>query len=267
MNSHDSAKPKRALVTGASSGIGEAFARRLAAEGYAVTVVARRESKLAALVDALPGDGHRIVVADLGTGAGVTAVSEALDSEHHQLLVNNAGYSVLKPFADSTLEEQQAILNVNCAAVVSLAHHFLAQAQPGDALINVASAVAVLPTPAQPMYSASKAFLASFSECLWEEQRERGVYVMALCPGVTRTEFISTATGGESDGESLPPILVQTADEVVSEAMAALAKRNKPMIVTGWLNRLMVAVMPRMLTRFGLLKTMAVMGDPERALN
>ncbi len=99
-----------------------------------------------------------------------------------------------------------------------------------------------------------------------DEQRKRGVYVMALCPGVTRTEFISTATGGESDGESLPPVLVQTADEVVAEAMAALAKRKKPMIVTGLPNRLMVALMPRVLTRFALLKTMAVVGDPERAL-
>ncbi len=257
---------QRALVTGASAGIGEAFARQLAAQGYAVTVAARRESKLTALVESLPGDGHRIVVADLGTEAGIAAVAEALGSERHQLLVNNAGYSVLKPFADSTLEEQQAILDVNCTAVVALAHHFLAQARSGDALINVASAVAVLPTPAQAMYSASKAFLASFSECLWDEQRKRGIYVMALCPGVTRTEFISTATGGESDGESLPPVLVQTADEVVSEAMAALAKRKKPRIVTGLPNRLMVALMPRLLTRFALLKTMAVVGDPERAL-
>ena len=258
---------RRALVTGASSGIGEAFAHRLAGRGYAVTVVARREERLRDLVDTLSGQGHSVIVADLGTEAGIANVEQALANQRCQLLVNNAGYSVLKPFAGSTLAEQRAILDVNCGAVVCLSHAFLAQAESGDALINVASVVSTLPTPAQPMYSGSKAFLTSFSECLWEEQRERGVYVMALCPGVTRTEFISTATGGEADGDSIPGALVQTSDEVVLEALHALDKRKKPWIVTGRINRFMAAVFPRVLTRHRLLKVLAVMGDPERALN
>ena len=133
-------------------------------------------------------------------------------------------------------------------------------------LINLSSIVAVLPTPTQPIYSASKAFIASFSECLWEEQRKRGVYVMGLCPGVTQTEFISSATGGAADGQGLPAVLTQTTAQVVNEALVALARRRKPIIVTGRANRVMFALLPRLLSRFRLLKALAVMGDPERAL-
>jgi len=258
---------KRALITGASSGIGEAFAHQLAERGYAITVVARREERLKELIATLPGSGHQVVAADLGSEAGIATVEQAIAAERYHLVVNNAGFSVLKPFGESTLEEQRAILDVNCTAVVCISHRFLAQAESGDALINVASVVATLPTPAQPMYSGSKAFLASFSECLWEEQRERGVYVMALCPGVTRTEFISTATGGEADGDTIPDALVQTSDEVVQEALRALDQRKKPWVVTGGVNRFMAAVFPRVLSRHRLLKVLAVMGDPERALN
>ncbi len=126
--------------------------------------------------------------------------------------------------------------------------------------------MSVLPTPAQPVYSASKAFVAAFSECLWQEHRERGVYVMGLCPGITRTEFISRATAGEADGQSLPAALTQSTEQVVSEALKALDKRNKPLVTTGWVNRAMVAVMPRVMSRFRLLRVLAVMGDPERML-
>ena len=257
---------KHALVTGASSGIGREFVLQLAHRGYRVTAVARRESLLRELVSALPGEGHGYLVADLADPAGIAAVAAALQAARCHLLVNNAGYSVLQPFYQSSLAVQQDILGVNCGALLALSHHFLKQAEPGDALINLSSIVADLPTPAQPVYSASKAFIASFSECLWQEQQSRGVYVMGLCPGVTATGFIQTATGGESEGEALPVALTQSAGEVVCEALAALDKRHKPIVVTGWANRLMVALLPRLLSRFRLLKTLAVIGDPERAL-
>ncbi|HCS28378.1 MAG TPA: NAD(P)-dependent oxidoreductase [Spongiibacteraceae bacterium] len=257
--------PVRALVTGASSGIGREFAQQLANQGYVVTVVARREDRLRELLATLPGAGHTLLAADLSSSQGLETLLEYISSERIHLLINNAGYSVLEPFYQSELGKQQNILDVNCRAVVTLAHAFLGQAERGDALINVASIVSYLPTPAQPMYSASKAFLAAFSECLWSEQQSRGVYVMGLCPGVTRTEFISTATGGESDGDTLPAAFIQTTDAVVKEALAALRKRRKAIVVTGRLNRLMM-LMPRLLSRHRLIKILAVMGDPERAL-
>lgn len=256
---------KRALVTGASSGIGWEFARQLAQRGYNVTGVARREEKLRELIDALPGEQHRYLVADLTHDDGVQTVIEALREEHFDLLVNNAGYSAFKPFAESELALQHNILNVNCTAVVTLAHTFLQQAQRGDALINLASVVSFLPTPAQPMYSASKAFIASLSECLWAEQEAHGIYVMGLCPGVTSTEFISTASGGAADGNNLPSALTQSAEAVVNEALIALKKRRKAIVVTGRGNRLMLWL-PRILSRHRLIKTLAVAGDPERML-
>lgn len=257
---------RHALVTGASSGIGREFAVQLARQGFTVTAVARRADRLKELIESLPGEGHSALAADLSSPEGLALVAADMESRRCHLLINNAGHSVLEPFYQSSLETQQDILAVNCGAVATLAHHFLRQAESGDALINLASIVSFLPTPAQPMYSASKAFIASFSECLWEEQRERGVYVMGLCPGVTETEFIATATGGDADGQTLPDALIQSTEAVVSEALRALEKRRQPIIVTGAINRWMVALMPRLLSRFRLLKTLAVMGDPERAL-
>jgi short-subunit dehydrogenase len=256
---------RRVLVTGASSGIGREFARQLALQGYSVTGVARREDKLRELISELPGDQHRFLVADLSQDTGVRAVADTLAQEHFNLLVNNAGYSVFEPFYQSELALQQNILSVNCGAVVTLAHAFLQQAQRGDALINLASVVSYLPTPAQPMYSASKAFVASLSECLWVEQKERGVYVMGLCPGVTETEFISTASGGAADGGNLPSALTQTVEAVVTEALVALEKRGKAIVVTGRANRAMMWL-PRMLSRHRLIKILAVAGDPKRML-
>lgn len=230
-----------------------------------MTGVARREDKLRELIEALPGEQHRYLVADLAHEAGLQTVIDALQEKHFNLLVNNAGYSAFKPFAESELTLQHNILNVNCTAVVTLAHTFLRQAHSGDALINLASVVSFLPTPAQPMYSASKAFVASLSECLWSEQQARGVYVMGLCPGVTSTEFISTASDGAADGKSLPGALTQSAEAVVTEALIALKKRRKAIVVTGRANRLMLWL-PRILSRHRLIKTLAVAGDPERML-
>jgi short-subunit dehydrogenase len=257
---------RRALVTGASSGIGREFALQLARRGCAVLAVARREDRLQALVEELPGEHHAYLVADLAGEEGLQSVVSALQDEHYDLLVNNAGFSLFEPFFESSLAQQRKILDVNCAAVTVLAHAFLQQSRSGDALINLASIVSFLPTPAQPMYSASKAFISALSECLWEEHRSRGVYVMGLCPGVTQTEFISGASGGEADGQTLPAALIQTTEEVVTEALAALDQRSKAIVVTGWINRLMLALMPRMLSRHRLLKVLAVIGDPERAL-
>ncbi|MGI9287458.1 MAG: SDR family NAD(P)-dependent oxidoreductase [Pseudomonadales bacterium] len=256
---------KRALVTGASSGIGREFAVQLASQGYAVTAIARREDNLRELVAELSGEQHQFQVADLSRAECVQSVVDTLSDEHFHLLVNNAGYSALEPFYESELALQQNILNVNCGAVVTLAHAFLKQAQRGDALINLGSVVSYLPTPAQPMYSASKAFVTAFSECLWDEHRERGIYVMGLCPGVTQTEFISTATGGEADGQTLPKVMIQSTGDVVAEALAALSKRKQAIVVTGWINRMMM-LLPRMLTRHRLIKVLAVIGDPDRAL-
>jgi len=256
---------RRALVTGASSGIGREFAIQLAALGYQIVAVARREDRLRSLLEELGGSGHSLIVADLASADDLERLRRYLQETRVHLLVNNAGYSVMQPFYRSALAEQRRLLDVNCTALMTLAHTFLVQAEAGDALINLASIVAFLPTPAQPLYSASKAFIASFSQCLWEEQRHRDIYVMALCPGITRTEFIHTATGGAADGRKLPGPMVQSSEAVVREALQALQRRKRAVVVTGRANRLMLQL-PRLLSRQGLLRLLAVAGDPERSL-
>ena len=256
---------KVALVTGASSGIGREFALQLAAQGYTIIAVARRREQLQILLDEMPGDDHRFELADLADPEQVACIADLLEQQPVDLLVNNAGYSVLEPFYQAERAAQEKILAVNCGAVTTLAHAFLASSKAGDALVNVASIVSYLPTPAQPVYSATKAYISAFSECLWHEHRNRDVYVMGLCPGLTQTEFISSATGGDNDDDNLPAMMIQTATEVVDEAMLALSKRKKSIIVTGRANRMMLW-MNRLLSRHRLVKVLGFIGDPERVL-
>ncbi|MFD9369330.1 SDR family NAD(P)-dependent oxidoreductase [Streptomyces sp. NPDC060020] len=233
-----------ALITGATEGIGRAFARALAAEGRTVTAVARTERHLAALMTELgPGgpDGeHDYLVADLATPEGVRTVADALAAAPYELLINNAGLAAPGPFAETPLDQALPALRLNCEAVVTLAHAFLATAGPGAALINVASTLAFAPRPGQAVYSATKAFVASFSEALWYEQRPRGIYVMALCPGPT-----ATRPGLHAD---TPAALVQPPEAVVATALAALRRRRRPTIVPGRANTLFAAatrILPR----------------------
>lgn len=255
---------KRAMVTGASSGIGREFAIQLAQQGYTVVGVARREDNLKELMTELTGEGHSYLVADLAEAADLEKLSQALRDDHFSLLINNAGFSTFEPFYKSDIKLQRKILAVNIEALVELAHAFLSQSKAGDALINLASIVSYLPTPVQPMYSARKSFIAAFSECLWDEHRKRDVYVIGLCPGLTHTEFISGASGGD-EGEGMPQMLFQSTTEVVGEALVALNKRKKSIIVSGLVNRLMMLV-PRMMTRHALLKFCSYIGDPDKAM-
>jgi short-subunit dehydrogenase len=186
-----------ALVTGASSGIGEAIARRLARAGVDVVLVARSEDKLQALAARL-ADEHGVrataLVADLGKpGCGqVLRRSTEARGITIDVLVNNAGVGAYGEFETADAEADQAMIALNTGAVVDVTHAYL----PGmlqrrrGAVMNVASAVAFQPGPYMAVYAATKAFVLSFSEALWVECRERGVHVTALCPGAVETPFI-----------------------------------------------------------------------------
>ncbi|MFI8281431.1 SDR family NAD(P)-dependent oxidoreductase [Streptomyces sp. NPDC085929] len=233
----------RALVTGATEGIGRSFARTLAAQGYTVTAVARTEHRLRDLMNEL-GAGHDHLVADLATPEGIRTTADALTAATtatpYDLLINNAGLARPGPFADTPLDEALPVLRLNCEAVISLAHAFLAAARPGAALVNVASTLAFVPKPDQAVYSASKAFVRSFSEALWHEQKPRGVYVTALCPGPT-----ATRPGLHAD---TPSALVMTPEAVVAATSAALRERRRPTLVPGRANALLtriLATLPR----------------------
>jgi short-subunit dehydrogenase len=127
------------------------------------------------------------------------------------------------------------MLALNCETVMTLAHSFLARAERGDVLVNVASTLAFLPMPRLAAYSGTKAFVAAFSEALWYEHRPRGVYVMALCPGITATRFQLNAGGHPED---LPSSLTQSPEQVVRFALAAIQRRSGPTRISGLKNRL-----------------------------
>ena len=238
---------KKALVTGASSGIGRVFARELARAGCRVTCVARSREKLDVLLREL-GDGHRALVADLGDPAQLASLAADVERTGYDLLVNNAGYGLYGRFEQLPLDRQETMMLVNMNALVRLSHVFLRKAKAGDGLINVASALGLLTYPGGAVYAGSKAFVTNFSESLWYENRDRGVHVMALLPGVTDTAFHSVATDGRlAAAPAGPP--VYPPEVVVREALAALRKRKRPSLISGPVYRFLLFLTTRLLSR------------------
>lgn len=234
------------MVTGASEGIGQAFARALARDGWAVTLVARSRERLASLQEELPGSAHQVLPADLGTREGVAAVEHALSASRVHLLVNNAGVGLLGGFVAHEEEAHLALVRLNVEALTRLAHAFCRQAQAGDGLINVSSVLAAAPQPAQPVYAATKAYVSSLSESLWHEMRPRGVHVLNLQPGATRTAFGQHA--GRPATWRRPSWLSQSPESVAAYALSAWEARRGPTVTTGLGNRLFVrgaTVLPR----------------------
>lgn len=231
-----------ALITGASSGIGEEFSRQLAAMKFNLVLVARREDRLVRLAAELTkayGVTVKTVCADLSKDDFLQAIAEATDSLDIGLLVNNAGFALTGDFLDHRLEDELSLLHVNCRAPLILAHHFgkrMVRNCKGG-IINVSSASAFMPLPRWTNYSSSKIYLLHFSEGLWFELKKRGVDVLALCPGSTRTEFAKVA-GTSMQGMEVGP--------VVSRALGSLGK--KVSVVPG-LGNLAASLISRFMTR------------------
>lgn len=178
-----------ALVTGASSGIGEAFARRLAADGYRVVVVARRQDRLEVLREV--GVATEVIAADLATLEGCAVVEERLAAGGIDLLVNNAGISTGKSFEESTIDDEERLLAVNVRAVMRLTHAAIPPmlAAGSGEVINVSSVAAYTAVAGYATYSASKAYVSAMTESLAVRYASRGLTVMALCPGFVRSEM------------------------------------------------------------------------------
>jgi short-subunit dehydrogenase len=229
------------LITGASSGIGAAFARKLAARGRNVLLVARSEDKLITLCNELGRlsgiRAHYFTLDLLKPGAAGELLEETKRRELVvDMLINNAGFGSMGDFARIDLARELEIIDLNVKSLVDLTHRFLwpMRERGQGTIINVASTAGFQPVPYMATYAATKAFVLSFSEALWEENRQYGVHVMALCPGVTDTNFFSA-----SRMDRPPMRTIETPEEVVDTALRALRQR-KASVISGWTNWLAV---------------------------
>jgi len=213
-----------AVITGASAGIGEAFARRLHADGWRLVLAARRLDRLQSLATELGGE-VRCVATDLALEADRDRLWDAVQGLEGpvELLVNNAGFGLQGAFADLDWGRQSEMIEVNVTALADLARRYLALrgATGGGALINVASVVGLRPAPQMAVYSGTKHFVVGFSLALALEVRAAGTRVLAVCPGPVPTEFQEVA-GSRVHGAS--KIVAVSAEQVVDEALAALER-------------------------------------------
>jgi short-subunit dehydrogenase len=232
----DQGNPPRpvALITGASSGIGTVFARKLAARGYDLILLARREDRLLALASELPVKVE-ILIGDLSTEEGIaTAERVVRESPRLELLVNNAGFGTKGRFWEASIESQQQMHQVHIMATMRLTHVALAAMVPRGrgGVISVSSVAAFGQSPGNVSYCATKAWINSFTEGLDMELRglRSQVKVQALCPGFTRTEFHQTL--GMDTGK-IPGWLWLKADNVVAASLSAF-DRGDVTVVPGW---------------------------------
>jgi len=244
-----------ALITGASTGIGKAFAERLAARGDDLVVVARDTARLEALakeLDAGFGTNVEVLTADLTTGQGMAAVEARLGDGDQpvELLVNNAGFGTVGKFHELPVAGEITEIGLNIVAVTRLMHAALAGmvARGRGGVINVSSIAGYQPNPGTATYGATKAFVSSLTQAAHEELKGTGVQCMVLCPGFTRTEFQDRA-GVDSSG--VPDFLWQDATTVVDHALASFAK-GRAVCLPGALNQATAgfsAVMPAGVSR------------------
>ncbi|MBD0267546.1 MAG: SDR family oxidoreductase [Cyanobacteria bacterium Co-bin8] len=245
-----------ALITGASAGIGAEFAQQLAVRQIDLVLVARSQDKLQELANSLKHQ-HQIqvdiIVQDLTAADATETVFQTAQQlgRSIDILVNNAGIGDYGDFAESDRDFQLKMVQLNMATIVDLTHRFLPgmrQRQTGG-VINLCSVAAFHSMPYFSIYAATKAFILSFSEALWAENRSYGVHVLAVCPGPVGVKFFKEA--------GFPPFLVNVAarfdtpvETVAQEALKAFENR-KPLVIPGNLINPILAILPRFLPREG----------------
>ncbi len=241
----------RALVTGASSGIGEALARRLGRAGIPTTIVARRRDRLDVLAAEFPS--LLPLPADLTTAQGMHAVEEVLAAHPDiDLVVNNAGFGTSGPFIEADRDRLDREIRLNVAALTRISHASVGgmMRRGHGYLLNVSSIASFQPGPHLAVYAATKAYVTSLSTALHEEVRGTGVRVCVLCPGLTRTEFQSVSRQSGEPTE-YPEVMWMTADAVARAGLRAV-RNGRAVCTPGLVNKVLVAatdVLPRSVVR------------------
>jgi uncharacterized protein len=252
-----------ALITGASTGIGRAFAQALALGRQNLILVARSGEKLQALAADLTaeyGIQVLVIVQDLALSGAAAQIFAQVQAAGWQvdLLVNNAGLGDYGNFAERDLGKHHAMVQLNVTALVELTQWFLApMRQRGQGnIINISSITAFQPIPYLALYAATKAFIVHFSQALWAENRNRGVHVLVVCPGPVSTDFFAAA-----DMERNPKLMTsQTYEDptiVVAEALTALAARQS-LVITGGVKNKAIALAARWVPREPLLRQLTI---------
>lgn len=235
-----------AVITGASAGIGEVFARKLAAQGYDLMLVARRRDRLEQIAEELSrayGIAAEVAPADLTRDEDLHALEQRLAGDSRlELLVNNAGFGVKGRFYEAPVEDHERMHRLHVMATMRLSHAALRNMVPKDrgAIINVASVAGFTTSPGGTSYSATKFWINAFSEGLWLDLKTRRsqVRVQSLCPGFTYSEFHDVMG---MDRGAIPKSWWTTADFVVDESLRGL-ETGKLFVIPGWRYRLLVAV-------------------------
>jgi short-subunit dehydrogenase len=238
------------LVTGASAGIGAAFARVYASRGWDVALTARRAERLAALADEIRlrwGVETLVLPADLADPAAPEQLMGEIEAQGRTVdgLVNNAGYSSTIGFPEASWSEHQAFLQVMLLAPTELSHRALPSMLDArfGRIVNVCSLAGMVPaTPGDTLYGATKSYLIKFSQSLHLELRERGVHVTALCPGYTFSEFHDVNGSREKVSKAYPDWIWMGADEVAQAGWEA-GEANRPLSVPGAPNKAITALM------------------------
>ena len=243
-----------ALITGASSGIGETFARELAAKNNDLILVARSQDKLDLLATELSGKYQiktTVITQDLTEPAAGQAVFDAVTAQGLtvDLLINNAGFGDYGAFSDRPLSKMMAMVQLNISAVVELTGLFLPLmlARREGAILNLSSIAGFQPIPYMSVYAATKAFVLSFSEALWSENKDLGVKIMAVCPGPTESKFYDRADFPDS-ATGLNGMTMASAEKVVKESLQALEKGQSNVVAGGFANQIIVNL-PRLVPR------------------
>jgi short-subunit dehydrogenase len=260
---------KTALITGASSGIGAAFARALAARGMHVILVARAETTLRSMADDF-AVRHKIraevVPVDLSRDDAAREVAATIAQRglSVDLLVNNAGFTTFGRFEDLTLERDHAQVMVNITALVDLTHAFVPAmlARGNGGIINVASIAAFMPSPYQVVYPATKAFVLTFSYGLHAALQRRGIQVLAVCPGAVATNFFEAGQAPEIRAAARLSGGARTPEQVVATSLRAF-EAGKSMVIDGRINAATVAL-ARLLPRSLLAQIVGRVTRPQR---
>ncbi|MCX5993956.1 MAG: SDR family oxidoreductase [Chloroflexi bacterium] len=234
---------KSAMVTGASSGIGEAYTRLLASLGYDLIIVARRKDRLVSIAREMQdkyGVSVTVLQGNLCSEKDVSTIEEiVLDTADLSVLINNAGFGTLGPFVDVDISKSLNMIALHVTAPTRLVKAALPGmlARREGIIVNVASVAPFLPVSGNVIYNGTKSYLIAFSECLQLEVESAGIRVQALCPGFTRTGFHSVDEYKSVDFSTIPTFMWMPAEKVVEQSWQAL-RRKKVVFIPGFINRM-----------------------------